>query len=66
MHPPDTDSGSASTIHYGVTAILQPMTIAAISFEVVEWSEQLRSVISVWLGTGAVEFESDFAPAGEK
>ena len=24
---------------------------AAISFEVVEWSEQLRSVISAWLGT---------------
>ena len=37
-----------------------------ISAEVVEWSEQLRSVISVWLGAAAVEFESDSAPAGEK
>ena len=27
-HPSDTDSGSDSTIHYGVTAILQPTTIA--------------------------------------
>ena len=26
-HPSDTDSGSDSTIHYGVTAILQPTTI---------------------------------------
>ena len=34
--------------------------------EVVEWSEQLRSVISVWLGAAAVEFESDSAPAGEE
>ena len=36
------------------------------SFEVVEWSEQLRSVISVWLGAAAVGFESDSAPAGEE
>ena len=35
-----------------------------ISFEVVEWSEQLRSVISVCLGAAAVGFESDSAPAG--
>ena len=27
-HPSDTDSGSDSTIHYDVTAILQPTTIA--------------------------------------
>ena len=39
---------------------------ATISFEVVEWSEQLRLVISVWLGAAAVGFESDSAPAGEK
>ena len=31
----------------------------------VEWSEQLRSVISVWLGAAAVGFEFDSAPAGE-
>ena len=37
-----------------------------ISFEVVEWSEQLRSVTSVWLGAAAVGFESDSAPAGEE
>ena len=37
-----------------------------ISFEVVEWSEQLRSVTSVWLGATAVGFESDYAPAGEE
>ena len=37
-----------------------------ISFEVVEWSEQLRSVISVWLAAAAVGFESDSAPAGEE
>ena len=29
-----------------------------ISFEVGEWSEQLRSVTSVWLGGAAVGFES--------
>ena len=28
VHPSDTESGSDSTIHYGVTAILQPTTIA--------------------------------------
>ena len=33
----------------------------AISFEVIEWSEQLRSVTSVWLGAAAVGFESDSA-----
>ena len=33
-------------------------------FEVVEWSERLRLVISVWLGAAAVGFESDSAPAG--
>ena len=32
-----------------------------ISFEVVKWSEQLRSVTSVWLGAAAVGFESDSA-----
>ena len=32
--------------------------------KVVEWSEQLRSVTSVWLGAAAVGFESDSAPAG--
>ena len=37
---------------------------ATISFEVVEWSERLRSVISVWLGAAAVGFKSDSAPAG--
>ena len=37
---------------------------ATISFEVVEWSERLTSVISVWLGAAAVGFESDYAPAG--
>ena len=36
-----------------------------ISFEVVEWSEQLRSVTSVWQSEAAVRFESDSAPAGE-
>ena len=30
---------------------------ATISFEVVELSERLRSVISVWLGAAAVGFE---------
>ena len=30
VHPSDTDSGSDSTIHYGVTAILQPSTIIII------------------------------------
>ena len=39
-HPSDTHSRSDSTIHYGVTAILQPTTIAT----------QLRPVTSVWLG----------------
>ena len=38
---------------------------AAISLEVVEWSEQLRFVISVWQGAAAVGFESDSAPAGK-
>ena len=33
-------------------------------FEVVEWSEQLRSVTSVWLGAAAAAFKSDSAPAG--
>ena len=37
-----------------------------ISFEVVEWSELLKSVTSIWLGAVAVGFESDSAPAGEK
>ena len=37
---------------------------AATSFEVVEWSEQLRSVTSVWLGAAAAAFKSDSAPAG--
>ena len=37
---------------------------AAISLEVVEWSEQLRSVTSVWLGANAAAFKSDSAPAG--
>ena len=39
---------------------------ATISFELVEWSERLTSVlvISVWLGAAAVGFESDSAPAG--
>ena len=37
---------------------------AAISFEVVEWSELLRSVTSVWLGAAAAAFKSDSAPAG--
>ena len=32
--------------------------------EVVEWSEQLRSVTSVWLGAAAAAFKSDSAPAG--
>ena len=36
----------------------------AISFKVVEWSEQLRSVTSVWLGAAAAAFKSDSAPAG--
>ena len=36
--PSDTYSRSDSTLH------------AAISFKVVEWSEQLISVISAWLG----------------
>ena len=36
----------------------------AISLEVVEWSEQLRSVTSVWLGAAAAAFKSDSAPAG--
>ena len=73
-HPSDTDSGSDSTIHYGVTAIVQPTSIAtrknkerrreeSRKTEVVEWSERLRSVISVWLGAAAVGFESDSAPA---
>ena len=35
-------------------------------YEVVEWSEQLRSVVSAWLGAAAVGFESDSAPAGEE
>ena len=35
-----------------------------ISFEVVEWSERLRSVISVWLVAAGVGFESDSAQAG--
>ena len=39
---------------------------ATITFEVVEWSEQLRSVTFVWLGAAAVGFESDSAPAGEE
>ena len=30
----------------------------------VEWSEQLRSVTSVWLGAPAAAFKSDSAPAG--
>ena len=30
----------------------------------VEWSEQLRSVTSVWLGAAAAAFKSDSAPAG--
>ena len=34
--------------------------------EVVEWSEQLRSVNFVWLGAAAIGFESDSAPAGEE
>ena len=33
-------------------------------FEVVEWSEQLRSVTPVWLGAAAAAFKSDSAPAG--
>ena len=37
-----------------------------ISFEVVEWSEQLRSVTSVWLGAAAVGIESHSALAGEE
>ena len=36
----------------------------AISFEVVEWSEQLRSVTSAWLGAVVVAFKSESAPAG--
>ena len=32
--------------------------------EVVEWSEQLRSVPSIWLGAAAAAFKSDSAPAG--
>ena len=32
--------------------------------EVVEWSEQLRSVTSVSLGAAAAAFKSDSAPAG--
>ena len=32
--------------------------------QVVEWSEQLRSVTSVWLGPAAAAFKSDSAPAG--
>ena len=39
---------------------------ATLSFEVVELSEQLRSVTSLWLGAAAVGFESDSAPAGEE
>ena len=34
--------------------------------KVVEWSEQLRSVISVWPGAAAVGFKSDSVPAGEE
>ena len=30
----------------------------------VEWSQQLRSVTSVWLGAAAAAFKSDSAPAG--
>ena len=44
--------------------ILTKARHAAISFEVVEWSEQLRSVTSVWLGAAAAAFKSDSAPAG--
>ena len=33
-------------------------------YEVVKWSEQLRSVTSVWLGAVAAAFKSDSAPAG--
>ena len=33
-------------------------------FKLVEWSEQLRSVTSVWLGAAATAFKSDSAPAG--
>ena len=35
----------------------------AISFELVEWSEQLRSVTSAWLGAVVVAFKSESAPA---
>ena len=33
-------------------------------FEVVEWSDQLRSVTSVWLGAAAAAFMSDSALEG--
>ena len=33
-------------------------------FEVVEWSDQLRSVTSIWLGAAAAAFKSDSPPAG--
>ena len=35
-----------------------------LALQVVEWSEQLRSVTSVWLGAAAAAFKSDSAPAG--
>ena len=40
-------AGSVLCLSYGNFG-LQDVLHAAISFEVVEWSEQLRSVISVW------------------
>ena len=42
------------------------LTTRPFLFEVVNRSEQLRSVISVWLGTATVGLEFDSAPAGEK
>ena len=42
------------------------LTTRPFLFEVVKRSEQLRSVISVWLGTVTVGFESYSAPSGEK
>ena len=40
------------------------LSMVLMSVTVVEWSEQLRSVTSVWLGATAAAFKSDSAPAG--
>ena len=40
--------------------------VTDLNCSVVEWSGQLRSVTSVWLGAAAAGLESDSAPAGEE